>query len=233
MAIKGIAVATFVLIPGGWHGGWAFADFVARLRRSGHEAYAPTLTGLDAASGVAAGRVNLDTHIDDVLGLLAVEDLSEVILCAHSYGGMVATGVADRAPERIAALVYLDAFVPQDGQSWWDLAGDDYRKIAIERARRDGFSVAPPDNLDSRCTPHPLASFVQALRLKGHPSKIARRVFVYASGWSATPFTAQYQRLRDDPAWTVHTLDCGHDVINAAPDAVMEILTGVIRDLSS
>ena len=226
-------MATFVLIPGGWHGGWAFAEFVARLRRAGHEAYAPTLTGLDMLPGAAPGNVNLDTHIDDVLSLLAVEDLTGVILCAHSYGGMVATGVADRAPERIAALVYLDAFVPEDGQSWWDLAGDDHRKIAIERARRDGFAVAPPDHLDPRCAPHPLASFVQALRLRGRENNIARRVFVYASGWSATPFTEQYLRLRENPAWTVRMLACGHDVINTAPDAVMEILTEVASDLSS
>ncbi len=226
-------MATFVLIPGGWHGGWTFADFVAQLQRAGHEAYAPTLTGLDASPATSPGIVNLDTHIDDVLSLLAVEDLTGVILCAHRYGGMVATGVADRASERIAALVYLDAFVPEDGQSWWDLAGDGYRKIAIERARRDGFGVAPPENLDPRCAPHPLASFVQALRLQGRANEIARRVFVYASGWSATPFTAQYERLCENPAWTVRTLACGHDVINAAPDAVMEILTEVAGDLSS
>jgi pimeloyl-ACP methyl ester carboxylesterase len=98
-------MASFVLIPGGWRGGWTFADFVARLRRAGHEAHAVTLSGLDDLPGRAAKAVNLDTHIDDVLELLSVEDLSEVILCAHSYGGMVATGVADRAPERPSSIL--------------------------------------------------------------------------------------------------------------------------------
>src|SRR5258708_16841302 len=187
----------------------------------------------DASAVRSSGIVNSNTHIDGVVRLRAVGDLTGVILCAHSYGGMVAAGVADRASERIGGLVYVDALVPEDGQSWWDLAGDGYRKIAIERARRDGFGVAPPENLDPRCAPHPLASFVQALRLQGRANEIARRVFVYASGWSATPFTAQYERLCENPAWTVRTLACGHDVINAAPDAAMEILTEVARNLSS
>ncbi|WP_024512756.1 alpha/beta hydrolase [Bradyrhizobium sp. ARR65] len=225
-------MASFVLIPGGWHGAWAFADFVARLKRAGHEAYAVTLSGLDEfADRPAAGEINLDTHIGDVIELLTVEDLSEVILCAHSYGGMVAAGVADRAQERIAALIYLDAFVPDDGQSWWDLAGERYRQIAIERARHDGLSVLPPEGLDPRCRPHPLGSFLQALRLT-KPTPAIPRIFVYASGWEATPFTAQYQRLRNDPAWIVHSLACGHDVINAAPDEIFNILTEVARDLS-
>jgi pimeloyl-ACP methyl ester carboxylesterase len=221
-------MATFVLIPGGWRGGWTFADFVARLRRAGHEAHAVTLSGLGDLPDRAAKAVNLDTHIDDVLELLSVEDLSEVILCAHSYGGMVATGVADRAPERIAALVYLDAFVAEDGQSWWDLAGDHFRSIAIQRSRHDGLSVLPPEGRDPRCRPHPISSFLQEMRLTRAAPQVPR-VFVYATGWEATPFTEQYQRLRNDPAWTVHTLDCGHDVINAAPDEIFAIVTDVAR----
>jgi pimeloyl-ACP methyl ester carboxylesterase len=216
-------MATFVLIPGGWRGGWTFADFVARLKRAGHAAYAVTLSGLDPAADQPAGAINLDTHIADVLELMTVEDLAEVILCAHSYGGMVATGAAARAPERIAALVYLDAFVPEDNQSWWELAGDYFRKLAIERARHDGLSVLPPDGRDPRCRPHPIGSFLQALRL-GQGTTAAHRVFVYASDWEATPFAAQYQRLRQDPDWIVHRIACGHDVINIAPDEVFDIL---------
>jgi pimeloyl-ACP methyl ester carboxylesterase len=221
-------MATFVLIPGGWHGGWAFADFIARLKREGHAAYAVTLSGLDLAADHQASAINLDTHIADVLELITVEDLAEVILCAHSYGGMVATGVANRAPERVAALIYLDAFVPENGQSWWELAGERYRTLAVERARHDGLSVLPPDGLDPRCRPHPLGSFLQALRL-GESVVPARRVFVYASGWEATPFAAQHQKLLCDAAWTVHSIACGHDVINIAPDEVFEILMEAAR----
>ena len=225
-------MATFVIIPGGWRGGWTFADFVARLRRAGHEAHAVTLSGLDDLPEGAAKAINLDTHIDDVLELLSVEDLSEVILCAHSYGGMVATGVADRAPERVATLVYLDAFVAEDGQSWWDLAGEHYRTIAIQRSRHDGLSVLPPAGRDPRCRPHPLGSFLQALRLT-RPAPRVPRVFVYATGWADTPFTEQYHRLRNDVAWTVHSIGCGHDVINAAPDEIFAILTEIAERTAS
>jgi pimeloyl-ACP methyl ester carboxylesterase len=225
-------MATFVLIPGGWRGGWTFADFVARLKRAGHAAFAVTLSGLDPATNQPAGAINLDTHIADVLELLTVEDLAEVILCAHSYGGMVATGAAARAPERIAALAYLDAFVPEDGQSWWELAGDYFRKLAIERARHDGLTVLPPDGRDPRCRPHPLGSFLQALQL-GEAEMPGKRVFVYASGWEATPFAAQYRRLQQDPTWVVHSIACGHDVIHIAPDEVFDILMETARESGS
>jgi pimeloyl-ACP methyl ester carboxylesterase len=231
MAMAGVAMASFVLIPGGWRGGWTFADFVARLRQAGHEACAVTLSGLDVALGPADANINLDTHIADVLELLAVEDLSEVILCSHSYGGMVAAGVADRAPERIAALAYLDAFVPADGQSWWDLANEHFRQLIIENARHDGLTVEPPGARDVRRKPHPIGSFLQAFHLT-RPEKPMPRTFVYATGWSATPFTAQYERLRDDPAWQVHALACGHDVVNEAADEVFGILTRMADDLS-
>jgi pimeloyl-ACP methyl ester carboxylesterase len=224
-------MASFVLIPGGWRGGWTFADFVARLKRAGHEAYAVTLSSLDEVPEPSGANINLDTHIADVIELLTVEDLSEVILCSHSYGGMVASGVADRAPERIAAMAYLDAFVPANGQSWWALAGEHFRQIIIEQTRHDGLTVRPPAGRDSRRRPHPIGSFLQAL----HPTRAEKpmpRLFVYATGWSATPFTAQYERLRDDPAWQVHTLACGHDLINEASDEVFEILTRVAGDLS-
>jgi pimeloyl-ACP methyl ester carboxylesterase len=224
-------MATFVLIPGGWRGGWTFADFVARLRRAGHEAYALSLSGLDDVPEPSAANINLDTHIADVVELLAVEDLSEAILCSHSYGGMVAAGVADRAPERIAALAYLDAFVPVDGQSWWDLAGDHFRQLVIDRARHDGLTVLPPHGPDPRRRPHPIGTFLQALHFT-RAEKPMPRLFVYASGWDATPFTAQYQRLKDDPDWQVHSIACGHDLINVAADEVFYILTQFARELS-
>src|SRR3569833_2871324 len=147
-------LAIFVLIPGGWHGGWMYDALASRLRQAGHDAYALTLRGLDATPAPPA-NINLDTHIADVVELLRVEDLSEVILCAHSYGGMVATGVADRASERLAALIYLEAFAPDDGKSRWDLAGDDYRALAIALARHDGLTVLPREGADPRCRPHP------------------------------------------------------------------------------
>ena len=224
-------MATFVLIPGGWRGAWTFADFVARLEREGHEAHAVTLSGLEETADASPAGINLDTHIGNVIELLEVEDLSNVILCSHSYGGMVATGVADRMAERIAALIYLDAFVPEHGQSWWDIANERFRRLIIEQARRDGLTVLPPLGAELRRRPHPIGTFMQALQLAG-PQKDMPRVFVYASAWDATPFTPQYQRLKEDPAWIVHSLPCGHDLINEMPDQVFAILMEVVHDLS-
>jgi len=225
-------MATFVLIPGGWHGGWMYAALCGRLRDAGHEAYALTLSGLEETP--SPGRtINLETHIADVAEFLTVEDISGVILCAHSYGGMVATGVADRVPERLAALVYLDAFAPEDGQSWWDLAGDEYRRFVIERAGHDGLTALPREGSDPRRRPHPLATFVQTLRL-AHPQPAGlRRIFVYASGWSATPFAAQYGRLRHDPAWRVHEFPCGHDVVLHAPEETLKVLLDTAREVAA
>ena len=222
-------MATFVLIPGGWRGGWWYEPLAARLKQAGHAAYALTLSGLEETPAPAA-CINLETHIADAPEMLSVEDLSGVILCAHSYGGMVASGVADRAPERLAALVYLDAFAPEHGQAWWDLAGDDYRRLVMAQAGHDGLTVLPRVGVDPRCRPHPLGTFVQSLRLTREAPEL-RRVFVYATGWSATPFTAQYERLRTDPTWTVRTIASAHDLVHHALDETFQVLLDVTRDL--
>jgi pimeloyl-ACP methyl ester carboxylesterase len=220
-------VANIVLLAGGWHGGWALTPIAKELRAHGHEVFTPTLTGLGERSHLAHAGINLDTHIEDVANVLRFEGLTEVILCGHSYAGMVITGVADRLTERIASLVYVDAFVPQDGRSWWDLAGDRYRQIALDRSRSDGLGVAPPEHLDSRCTPHPLATFRQAIRLTGRWRAVREKVFIYATGWAETPFTSTYEALKTDPAWTVKELSTRHDVIRYAPQDFASIVLGL------
>src|SRR5437660_11413889 len=110
-------MATFVLVHGAWHGGWCWQKVIPFLEAAGHEVYAPTLTGLAERASELSPAVGLDTHIQDVVGLLQEKNLHGVILVGHSYGGMVITGVVDAVPERIAHLVYLDTFVPRDGES--------------------------------------------------------------------------------------------------------------------
>jgi pimeloyl-ACP methyl ester carboxylesterase len=171
--------------------------------------------------------VNLETHIEDVANVLVYERLTDVILCGHSYAGMVITGVADRLSERIASLVYVDAFVPQDGESWWDLAGDRYRKLAIDRSKPDGLGVAPPEHLDARCRPHPIASFHQAIRLTGRWRSVREKVFIYATGWPETPFASTYEALKTDPEWTVKELPTRHDIVRDAPDDLVSIVLGL------
>lgn len=220
-------MATFVLIPGACHGGWWFEPLARRLRNLGHDAYAVTLTGLGDRRH-AAGRVNLDTHVEDVLALLEMEEIEEAILCAHRYGGMVATGVADRAPARIDSLVYVDAHVPSDGDSTFDLTSDQQRRWFLDGSRGDGYSVAPQPFFDPRATTHPPPSLLQEIRLQGDLERFRRRDFIYLSGWEGSSFTATYERLKDHPAWNVHVLPIGHNFMRDDPEAVLEIILATL-----
>ena len=144
-------MATFVVAHGAWSAGWAWKKMRPLMRAAGHELWTPTYTGLGERAHLGHADVDLDTHIQDIVAVLETEDLNDVILIGHSYGGMVATGVADRARDRIRHLVYLDAFAPTDGQAVFDLC----RRISRRRCARgaeasaSGFGVPsnpmPPD----------------------------------------------------------------------------------------
>ncbi|MEU5874079.1 alpha/beta fold hydrolase [Glycomyces sp. NPDC047369] len=214
-------MTTFVLVPGMCHGGWCFADLTERLRAQGHLVHPLTLTGLGERRHL--GGANLDTHIEDVTALLAAEDLQGAVLVGHSYGGMVITGAADRAPERVERLVFLDAFVPEHGDSCWNLATDREHQWYLDVVD-DGFGVRPLPFFDPRATPHPIASLLQPIRLSG-AARPRRRDYVYAAGWDGeSPFTGVYERLSADPAWTTHALDAGHNLMRDAPDDLLKIL---------
>jgi pimeloyl-ACP methyl ester carboxylesterase len=213
-------MARFVLVPGGWHGGWAF-DAVARpLTEAGHEVAALTLAGMD---GVDAAGVNLERHIADAVAAIDATDMP-VVLVGHSYAGMVIAGAADRAPSRVAALAFVDAYVPDDGDSVWSLTSQRYRDVFIAGAAANGLSCAAPSHLDARCRPHPLATFIQAIRLTGAWRAVGTKVHVAATGWEASPFVATHERLRADPGWRTYRLDCAHDVPRLAPAALADIL---------
>jgi pimeloyl-ACP methyl ester carboxylesterase len=227
-------MSTFLLIPGGWHGGWYFEPIAGALRRKGHRAFAMTLTGLGdgrdratapshATQAAAAATANLDTHIQDVLTLLDAEDIHDAVLVGHSYAGMVITGAAARADRRVRRLVYSDAYVPADGDSCFDLTTPAFRDLFLQGAVGDGRTVPPPPGLDPRTSPHPLASFLQRIRLDGEP-RVDRRDYIYLDGWAGTPFAEVHRRLRDDPAWHVHSLPIGHNVARDAPEDLLRIL---------
>ncbi|MGK5557318.1 alpha/beta fold hydrolase [Actinomadura kijaniata] len=217
-------MANFVLIPGMCHGGWCFEELSGRLRAQGHTVHPLTLTGVGERSHLLPGAVNLDTHIQDVTAVLEAENVRDAVLVGHSYGGMVITGAADRAPDRVASLVYLDAVVPQHGDSCWALVTDQERKWYMDVVDT-GYAVRPLPFFDPRATPHPLASLLQPLRLTGDLSHIRRRVYVYATGWDGpSPFASVYQRLREDPAWSTHALAGGHNLMRDAPRDLARIL---------
>jgi pimeloyl-ACP methyl ester carboxylesterase len=169
--------------------------------------------------------VNLETHITDVLAALSVEsDADDLVLVGHSYGGMVITGVADRIPERVDALVYLDALVPRNGESCWDLVNDEERQwyLGVDGT---GYGVPPLPFFDPRASAHPLASFLQPIALSGDLRRFRRRDFVHALGWPGdSPLRPSYERVRDDPTWTTHELDGKHNLMRDNPDDLLRIL---------
>ncbi|GGK63701.1 hypothetical protein Sme01_05960 [Sphaerisporangium melleum] len=219
-------MATFILVPGGWKGGWAYEAVVPLLERAGHAVHALTLTGLrpdDDDATVASA--DLDTHAGDVLRLLDRARITGATLVGHSYGGMVIAAAADRAGGRISRLVHLDAYVPRDGESCWSSTSEGFREVFAAGAAATGYAVRPPDGGDPRRRPHPLASFLQAIRLTGAVAQVPRKEFVYCSGWEdRTPFAALRTRLQADPGWQVHDLPTGHDAMHEAPEAVAALL---------
>ncbi|MCF2526521.1 alpha/beta fold hydrolase [Yinghuangia soli] len=220
-------MATFVLIPGAWHGAWTFEPLARSLRAEGHEAYPVTLTGIGARKHLLHAGINLDTHIADVVNLLEDEDISDAILVGHSYGGMVITGAADRLPDRVAGLVYVDATVPENGDSVWSLVTDNEREWYLNGVGEDGYTSAPLDFFDPRATPHPLPSLMQAIRLTGTLDRFGQKDYVYATGWpTESPFKVTYERLAADPAWRARAVDSGHNVMRDAPDELLKVLLG-------
>ncbi|AXK83061.1 alpha/beta hydrolase [Pseudolabrys taiwanensis] len=231
-------MATFVLVHGAWSGGWCYGRVADMLRAEGHRVFTPTLTGQGERSHLLTGAVNLSTHIADVAGVFANEGLDGAVLAGHSYGGMVITGVADRMPEKIAALVYLDAFLPEDGQSLFDLnVPANTQRFIANAGDIGGLAVPPPpaaffnvnandaERVDRLATPFPLAAMAERLKLTGKHRSIARRIYVHGTVLPReSPFKPFYERVRNDPAWTVHALACGHHVMLDMPDKTAEIL---------
>jgi pimeloyl-ACP methyl ester carboxylesterase len=225
---------TFVLIHGAWHGGWKWRFVRALLQRAGHQVFAPSLTGLGERRHLARPDIDLDTHIEDVRSLLEAEDLKEVVLVGHSYGGMVVTGAADRAPERIARLVYLDAFVPENGKCTLDYVVPERAARMREEGERSGFVPPPPlslwgltkpehiDFVTPREAPHPYRTMAQPIRLS-RAIQVPRR-FIYCASPATGSFDQFAAKYRKDAAWSFFELATGHDAMILVPERVAEIL---------
>lgn len=215
-------MSRFLLVPGGWHGAWAYDEVLPGLRDRGHEADALTLSGLGPESA-ADGPVNLETHVEDVVR--ALESRPEpAILGAHSYGGMVIGAAAERAPHLVGGLVYLDAYVPLDGESCWALTTERFRQAMIRNAGEDGLTVRPSRSDHPRAHAQPLATLIQRVRLQAVGRPAVPRDFVYLSGWEGTPFADLYARLREDPGWHTHEFALGHNIALEHPGKLVSLL---------
>ena len=217
-------MATYVLVHGAWGGGFLYKGLTNALRAAGHDVHVPTLTGLGERAHLLSPGITLTTHIEDVVGLIRAEDLNDLILVGHSYGGMVVTGVAAAVGERIRTLVYLDAFLPADGQALWDIADDAARAHYINAQRDTPGLVAPFPGTGRMLTAHPLLTLLEPVRFTGEEAKVRNRTYVYATRGAPTIFTKFYEQTKSDPAWRVHEVDAGHVVWWDQPEQIEALL---------
>lgn len=216
-------MANIVLVPGGYHGGWYYSPLLPALRAAGHEVYTISLSGLDGPATRARMAINLDTHIEDVVSLIEQEQLDDVVLCGHSYAGMVIAGVADQLGDRIRTLLFLDAIVPRDGDSVWSLWPDEVCAMFIAAAP-DGLVTGPPPGVDPRARAHPLATFIQPLRISDKAYSARNKVFALCANDNPSPFWTFYDRLAIDPAWITRKMASGHDFMNQAPEEALKVM---------
>jgi pimeloyl-ACP methyl ester carboxylesterase len=236
-------MAAFVIVHGAFGGAWSWNRFIAPpLREAGHDVRTVTLTGLGERAHLASPEVNLDTHVQDVVNVLFYEDLTDVVLVGHSYGGMVITGVADRSPERLSQLVYLDAAVPADGEAISDQWDSERRQALLERVAREGegWKIIPgPMQADDpaeiqawaapRRNPQPIKTFTQPVRLTRGETTLPR-AFVYCSAGKEpnSPAAARARRVQADPRWRYFELATGHNLQYSAPKETVEILRELV-----
>jgi pimeloyl-ACP methyl ester carboxylesterase len=229
-------MATFLLVHGGWAGGWQWREVASLLRAAGHDVFTPTLTGLGERVHLASLDVGLDTHIQDILMVLEYEELRDVILVGYSYSGMVITGVAERVADRLAHLVYLDAFVPQDGESMLDILGPGVATFIEQAAQAygDGWRIPhdPPDA--PRRTPHPLKTGQQPVTVTSPAAAALPRTFIYctqdkeAMGPLGVPITQAAERAKSDARWRYRELQTGHSPWETAPRELASLLLEII-----
>jgi pimeloyl-ACP methyl ester carboxylesterase len=211
------------------------------LRAKGHVVYTPTNTGLGERSHLYHRDIDLETHITDILNVIKWEELDDFVLAGHSYGGMIVTGVADRVPEKVRRLIYLDAFIPEDGKCQMDYLSE----LQTEATRADAaehdnaIRPIPAENfrvnendvawVNSMCVPQPIHTFDQPLKQRGGIAKLRnKRVFLLAEGRAEGPFKQFYDVLVSDENWITYKVHCGHEIMIDMPDELVRILLEVV-----
>jgi pimeloyl-ACP methyl ester carboxylesterase len=230
---------TFVLVHGAWHGGWCYVRVADRLQAQGHRVYRPTLTGVGERAHLMSADVNLTTHVTDIVNVFKYEQLDDVVLCGHSYGGFVISGVAEQLAPAIRSIVFLDAFVPNDGESVEmttsqavrDLIGaaKAHGEIGLPPRPAAAFNVNEKDQawVDEMCVPQPVACFTEKIKLTGARERIAKKTYIRAPVYVNPGFDAALARAKADPSWRTYEAPCGHDVMVDMPDRLTEILLEV------
>ena len=224
---------TYVIVHGAWGGGWAFKEVDRLLTADGHKVYRPTLTGQGERSHLASTNIDLSLHIQDIVNVILWEDLHDVVLVGHSYGGMVITGVADRVPERIKHIIYLDALLPENGESVNDIR----THMGLDQPVKDGFIIPtwlkgnepPPHDV-----PHPAKTWSEKIVLKNQDA--ARKVpttYILTVDKGHQPsednFYKFYERARAR-GWPTLIMEGDHNVQWSHPKELVELLEKAARD---
>ena len=237
---------TFVLAHGSWHGGWCWIRVAERLRRQGHKVYAPSYTGMGDRVHLLNKNITIDTFVEDLVQVIQSEELSEVVLVGHSFGGVPITGVADRIPDRLADLVYLDSVVLESGQHAFSNYPPETAKARIKAAEEatNGLAVPVPEKLSAgwglgnegdpdydwvrrRLTPHPLRSYTTALALRGPVGNKLPRTYVHCTQPSLSGLDTSRQLVRSLSGWRWVELAAPHDAMITNPDDVVRLLNRV------
>jgi len=237
----------FVLVHGGFHGGWCWSRVVAGLAAEGHRVFAPSLTGCADRAHLAGPHVGALTHVADIVNLIEAEELDDVVLCGHSSGAHVTVGVVEALPVRIAALVAFDGLVPEAGESVNDVLGDSqgvpelFRRLAADNDginippaafTAEAFGVTDPDDaawLERRMTAHPLRCWEEPVPVGPGLAAVPRKVFVRSERFEAAYGQRMVDRYAADPAWELHRWDTGHDTMVTDAAEVVAVLLDAAR----
>jgi pimeloyl-ACP methyl ester carboxylesterase len=236
-------MANFVLVHGAWHGAWCWREVIPLLAREGHRVHAVTLTGVGERAHLMSPAITLETHIEDVASAIEAEELQRVVLVVHSYAGMLGTAIADRMPQRLSHLVYVDAMVPLPGESWSSTHAPATReaRIAAAEVSKD-YSFPTPDPsvfglsgeqhawVKRRQTPHPGHTYTAPLHFDAARVAGIRRTFIDCTSPRLATLDAIRQRVRDRAAWgapwQITELATGHDPMVSAPQELARVLLG-------
>jgi pimeloyl-ACP methyl ester carboxylesterase len=227
---------TFLLIHGAWHGGWCWQRVADRLRARGQTVFTPTLTGQGERAHLLHPNIDLSLHVADVLGVVKCERLNDIVLVGHSYGGCVISGVAEAVGEKIRSIVFLDAFIPDNGESLFDVVQPAVKEViqgVLDRGEttvpvRDAaaFKVNEKDRawVDSLATRQPIGTMTEKIKVTGARDRIAKKIYIRASGYPNVSFDKAFARVKADRGWRVYEVPCGHDVMIDEPDRLTDIL---------
>ena len=224
-------MANYVLVHGAWGGAQTWGDVPDALRGEGHEVLVCTLKGLGTRQDELHPGITLSDHINDVCEQIEAAGFDRFILAGHSYGGMVITGVAGRLGKRIDAICYVDAFLPENGQSLWDITGEFEHNWYIDTQKAKPGYVDPIGAVDFSVVPgvvgyHPLLTLLEAVQLSGDEETIPKKSYIFATGYRPTPFPRFAEKART-AGWDYHEADCDHFVMQNQPELTAKVLLGL------